>query len=148
MSYTQTLYHIVIRTKHSRPSISQLHSQQLYSYIWGIIKNKKGVLYRINGMEDHIHIVSDLPSTIALADYVKDIKVASSVWMKDAGFFPLFDGWGKGYCALTYSYKEKDNVIDYVKNQQEHHKKETYQEEVTRFLQEAGIEVNPHFYKD
>ena len=88
------------------------------------------------------------PPTIALADYVKDIKVASSIWMKNADLFPLFDGWGEGYCALTYSYKEKDVVVDYVKNQQEHHKKETYQEEVTRFLQEAGIEVNPQFYKD
>ncbi|MCC8199167.1 MAG: transposase [Tannerellaceae bacterium] len=107
MSYTQILYHIVLRTHNSIPAIHQEHAKQLYRYIWGIIKNKNGILYRINGIEDHIHIVSDLHPTITLADYVKDIKVASSLWMKQSGLFPLFKGWAKGYCALTYSYNEK-----------------------------------------
>ena len=145
MSYTQTLYHIVIRTKRSIPAISPADAPKLYRYIWGIIQQKKGTLYRINGMEDHIHIVSDLHPTVALADYVKDIKVSTSLWMKDNGLFPLFEGWGEGYCALTYSYKEKENIIEYVKNQQEHHKKETFREEVIRFFKEVGIDIDGQF---
>lgn len=145
MSYTQSLYHIVLRTKRSIPGISQAAAPQLYRYIWGIIKQKKGTLYRINGMEDHIHIVSDLHPTVALADYVKDIKVSTSLWMKQAGLFPLFEGWGEGYCALTYSYKEKQNIIEYVKNQQEHHKKETFREEMVRFFKEVGIDIDGQF---
>ena len=73
-------------------------------------------------MEEHIHILSDLHPSIALADYIKDIKVASSKWMKRSGLFPNFKGWGIKYCALTYSYKEKEIIIDYIKKQQEHHK--------------------------
>ena len=145
MSYTQVLYHIILRTKQSIPAIPQAHAQQLYSYIWGIIKNKNGTLYRINGMEDHIHLVSDLHPSVALADYVKDIKVASSLWMKETELFPLFNGWGEGYCALTYSFKEKDSIIEYVKNQQEHHKKETVQEELIRFFSEMGVKVDERF---
>ncbi|MCD8079575.1 MAG: transposase [Bacteroides sp.] len=90
MSYTQIFYHIVFRTKNSVPAITQAHSRDLYKYIWGVIKNKNGILYRINGMPEHIHLVSDLHPTLALADYVKDIKVASSLWMRQSGLFPFF----------------------------------------------------------
>ena len=60
MSYTKIFYHIVLRTKRSEKSISQNNVSSLYKYIWGIIKNENGKLYRINGMEDHIHILSEL----------------------------------------------------------------------------------------
>jgi len=145
MSYTQILYHIVLRTKNSIPAITSQHSHDLYKYIWGIIKNKKGSLYRINGMEDHIHLICDLHPTVSLADYVKDIKVASSLWIKQVDFFPLFQGWAEGYCALTYSFKEKETIISYVKNQQEHHKKETFREEMIRVFAEMGVEVDERF---
>jgi len=100
MAYTQILYHIVLWTKRSEPSISQKNVSSLYKYIWGIIKNKKGKLYRINGMEDHIHILSDLHSSFALADFVKSIKVSTSLWMKQSSDFPAFQGWEEGYAAF------------------------------------------------
>ena len=78
-TYNPTFYQIVFGTKHRKPSISQTHEAELYNYIYGIVKNKKCKLYRINGIEDHIHIMSDIHSTICLGDYVKDIKVASSL---------------------------------------------------------------------
>ena len=65
-AYRQILYHIVFRTKGSEKTINQDHREDLYKYIWGIVKNKKCVLYRINGIEDHIHILSDLHPSIAL----------------------------------------------------------------------------------
>ena len=138
-AYRQILYHIVFRTKSSEKSINQAHVADLYKYIWGIIKNKKCVLFRINGMEDHIHILSDLHPSVALADYIKDIKVFSSKWMKESGYFPDFKGWGIKYCALTYSYRERDTIINYIRNQQEHHKKETFQDEIRRLFQEQGV---------
>ena len=81
-AYRQILYHIVFRTKYSEQVINQEYSADLYKYIWGIIKNKKCMLFRINGMADHIHILSDLHPSVALSDYIKDIKVASNKWMK------------------------------------------------------------------
>jgi putative transposase len=74
-----------------------------------------------------------------LADYIKDIKVASSLWMKENGHFPTFTAWQDGYGAFTYSTKEKDTIIEYIKNQKEHHKKESFYDEYKRLLRENGI---------
>jgi len=81
-----------------------------------------------------------------LADFIKDIKVASSKWMKESGNFPDFKGWGIKYCALTYSYKERDVLINYIRNQQEHHKKECFQDEITRFFREHGIDMDEKWF--
>jgi putative transposase len=139
MSFRQVFYQIVFGTKMREPTIIDKHSEELYKYIWGVVKNNGCKLYRINGMEDHIHIFSDLHPSISLADYVKDIKVASSLWMKECGKFPEFKGWQEGYGAFTYSVKEKDMIIDYVKNQKEHHKSENFYDEFKRLLIENGI---------
>ena len=146
MAYTQILYHIVLRTKRSEPSIAQENVSFLYKYIWGIIKNKKGTLYRINGMEDHIHILSDLHPSFALADFVKSIKVATSLWMKQSPDFPAFQGWEEGYAAFTYSYKDKEVLIQYIKSQQKHHQKEVTQMELKRLWRENGMEPDERYF--
>ena len=151
-AYRQILYHIVFRTKGSERTINQEYSKDLYQYIWGIIKNKniiknkKCFLFRINGMEDHIHILSDLHPSVALADYIRDIKISSSKWMKSSGLFPDFKGWGIKYCAITYSYQNRDTIINYIKNQQEHHKKESFQDEITRLFKEQGIDLDEQWF--
>jgi REP element-mobilizing transposase RayT len=102
-SYRQILYHLIFRTKESRKTLVQEHSRELYAYLMGIIKNKNCFLYRIIGIEDHIHILSDLHPSIALADYMRDIKTSSSIWLKQSTKFPAFEGWADGYAALTCS---------------------------------------------
>ena len=109
-SYRQIYYQIVFGTKHRLPTITESHCTELYRYISGIVKKKNCKLYRINGVEDHIHIFSDLHPTICLSDYVKDIKIASSIWMKANGNFPKFEAWQEGYGAFTYSIREKDMI--------------------------------------
>ncbi len=96
-------------------------------------------------MPDHVHIFSDLHSSTSLSDYVKNIKVASSIWMKESKLFPEFKGWQDGYGAFTYSIKEKDRVIEYIKNQKEHHKIENFFEEYKRLLCENGIEFEEKY---
>jgi len=145
-SYRQILYHIVFRTKDSRKTITQEHARELYAYIMGYIKNKKGFLYRINGMEDHIHILCDLHPTLALADFMRDMKSNSSVWMKETGKFISFNGWAEGYAALTYAWKDKNMIVNYIINQQEHHKNETYEEELKRLLEEFGIAYDEKYF--
>jgi len=145
-SYRQVLYHLIFRTKDSRKALVQEHSRELYAYVMGIIKNKNCFLYRINGMEDHLHILCDLHPTIALADYMRDIKTSSSIWLKQSGKFPEFDGWADGYAALTYSWRDKDMIVNYIKNQQEHHKKESFKDELRKLLIEHGIEVDERFF--
>jgi putative transposase len=144
-SYRQIIYQIVFSTKYRKPTISENHCEELYKYIWGIIKNNNCKLYRINGIEDHIHIVSDLHPSKALADYVKDIKVGSSLWMKQCGKFPDFEGWADGYGAFTYSINEKEALISYIKKQKDHHKKELFTDEYKRILNENDIAFEEKF---
>lgn len=73
MSYRQIIYQIVFATKNREKTITNEHCDELYKYIWGVIKKRNGTLFRINGIEDHIHILSDLHPSISLADYVKEI---------------------------------------------------------------------------
>jgi len=140
MAYTQILYHIIIRTKYSDKALELEKAPELYRYIWGIIKNKGCVLYRINGMEDHIHMLCDLHPTVPLADLIKAIKGSSGKWIKACGLFPKFRGWGIKYCALTYAYKQKEVITNYIKNQQKHHRNESFQQEIQRLWKEQNIQ--------
>ncbi|MGM0649114.1 MAG: IS200/IS605 family transposase [Bacteroidota bacterium] len=110
-TYTQILYQLVFRTKNGIKSLSKPNREELYKYIWGILKNKKCYLYRINGVENHIHIVTHIHPTVALSLLIKDIKLASSEFIMGNDIFPHFDGWQDGYGAFTYSFKEKDRLI-------------------------------------
>lgn len=117
----------------------------MFKYIFGILKNKKCHLYRINGVEDHLHIITHLHPTISLASLIKDIKIASSDHIKKNSLFPKFEGWQDGYGAFTYSIKEKDRLIEYVKNQEEHHKIKTFRAEFIELLNEHGIEFDEKY---
>lgn len=139
MSYRQILYHTVFGTKYRKPTIAEPHCTELYQYIWGVIKNKNCKLFQINGVADHIHILSDLHPTVSLADFVKDIKVGSSLWMKASGLFPHFEGWAEGYGAFTYSIKERDRIVNYIKKQKERHRTVTFTEDYKSLLDEHGI---------
>ena len=138
-TYRQIFYQIVFGTKNRKATIAREAGEDLYKYIWGVIKNKKCTLFRINGIEDHIHIMSDLHPSVSLSNYVKDIKIASSIWMKESGKFPAFEGWQEGYGAFTYSVREKDMIINYIKNQKEHHKTDNFQNEFRRLLIDNGV---------
>jgi len=138
---TQIIYHIVFRTRENRRALIREHREELYRYIWGIIQNKQCRLFRIGGIEDHVHLVIFLHPTVALADLVKTIKTSSSKWMKDSGKFAEFIGWQDGYGAFTVSHSNLDAVVNYVKNQEEHHKNDvSYKDELRRMLMQEGVE--------
>ena len=144
-SFRQIYYQIVFGTKWRRPVIAEAHCKDLYKYIWGIVQNNNCRLYQINGIEDHIHIFCDLHPALALFELVKDIKIASSLWMKSSGKFPDFVGWQIGYGAFTYSIREKDKIINYIKKQKQHHKKETFPDEYKRLLIENKIDFDEKY---
>jgi REP element-mobilizing transposase RayT len=138
-TYTQLLYHIVFSTKHRAKTLTKDNRKVLFEYTWGILKNKKCHLYRMNGVEDHIHILTHVHPTIAISNLVKDIKVATSLWIKENKIFTDFDAWQEGYGAFSCSYKEKDALIEYIKNQEVHHQKISFQDEYRALLEENGI---------
>jgi REP element-mobilizing transposase RayT len=96
-------------------------------------------------MENHIHILSDLHPSLALADFIKGIKIASNVWMKESGMYPKFTSWAEGSCSLTYAYRDKDMVVNYIKCQKEHHKKTTFEDEYRALLKEHGVVVDERY---
>ncbi len=116
--------------------------QQLYNYIKGVLQNKNCHLYRINGVEDHLHILTHLHPSIALADLVKDVKLSSSKYIKEICLFPEFIGWQSGYGAFTYSMERKYALLNYIKNQEEHHRTKSYIEEYVELLKEHGLEFD------
>ena len=144
-TYAQIIYHIVFSTKHRGTTLLAERRRDLFAYIWGILKKNQCHLYRLNGVADHIHILTSLHPTVALAELVKDIKVASSTWIKTEAVFPMFDHWQDGYGAFTHSVKDKDALIEYIKNQEEHHRTETFADEYRRFLKDAGIEFDERY---
>ncbi|MBI3517838.1 MAG: IS200/IS605 family transposase [Bacteroidetes bacterium] len=144
-TYTQIIYQIVFSTKHREKTLHKDKRDDLYKYIWGLLKNKNCHLYRIGGVEDHIHILTHIHPSVSLAAIVKDIKVASSQYIKENKLFNKFNGWQDGYGAFTYSVKEKDNLIDYIKNQEQHHTSKSFKEEYLEFLAEHQIEFDEKY---
>lgn len=149
MSYTNLVYHIVFRTYRSRPSINEESEKLLYAYILGFVKNQKGTLYRIGGMPDHIHMLVSIPPTIALSEYMRQLKLATGKWLKENPNFPIFDGWGQSFAAFTYSKEDVPVIRQYIINQKEHHKRVSFAEEYRKFILDNGGDIDEdYFLKD
>jgi putative transposase len=144
-THTATSYDIVFSTKNRTPVLTLERRDDLFRYMWGIIKNRHGHLYRINGAEDHVHILSSLHPTVSLADFVKEVKTGSALWIKENTVFKSFSHWQEGYAAFTCSRRDIDDLIEYIKRQEEHHRTTTFEEEYRRLLLEAGVEFDARY---
>ena len=138
-TFTQILYHVVFSTKNRAPVLHADNRDKLFRYVWGINQKLNCHLYRINGVEDHVHILTSLHPTLALADYMQKVKSGSSKWMSDEDVFPGFDGWQDGYGAFTLAWKDKERVVDYIKRQPEHHAAVSFVDEYKGMLEEEGV---------
>ena len=146
MSYTHLVYHIVLRTHRSIPAIVEEHERELYAYIMGYVNNHKGKLYRIGGMPDHVHMLLSIPPEIAVSEFVRGLKYATSAWLKQNPKFPFYDGWGDGYAAFTYSKDQIAVVKQYIMNQKEHHKVVTFADEYRKFILDNGGAINEKYF--
>ena len=142
MSATISLFHIVINTQGREMTIPDEASEHLYRYITAIVKSKNCILFRINGIGNHIHLLVGLSSSIALGDLVRDIKQGSSKWAKQQSIFPRFRGWGKEYGVFSCSVRDKDAIINYNKNQRVHHNAKTFEQEYRDMVERSGLEWN------
>ena len=77
---------------------------------------------------------------------MRDIKASSSIWLKQSGKFSKFEGWANGYAALTYASKDKEMIVKYIINQQNHHKKVSFEDELRKLLREHNVEVDERFF--
>ena len=138
-SFTRLTYHLVFATKYRKRTIKEDIQERLYEYIGGTLRAKKGHLIEIGGVEDHIHILAGLSPSLAVSNVIRDVKAASSKWMKEEVHVNSFE-WQKGFGAFTVSYDRVEAIRQYIRNQEEHHTTKTFQEEYIDFLERHGIE--------
>ena len=144
-TYSDVTCHIVFATKNRIPALRKERRDDLYRFIWGLLKERKCHLYRIGGVEDHVHLLTSLHSSIALASLVKEVKTASSVWIKGEKAFPVFEHWQDGYGAFSVAAKDRPGLIDYIRNQEEHHRVRSFVDELKEIAENAHLEWKPDY---
>jgi putative transposase len=147
-TYTNLLYHIVFSTKERIPLITDDLQEELYRYIGGIIRAEGAVQLEIGGMADHVHILAKFKPSIAVSEMLGKIKANSSKWANDHKMKMRKFGWQEGFAAFTVSESHVPSVREYIQNQHEHHRKQTYQEEFSALLERHGIEYDPRYLWD
>ena len=144
-TYLQNYHHIIFSTKNRSACLTKPGREDLYRFITGILRNKRCKLYQINGMEDHIHILSHIHPDQSLSALVKDIKLASTYFIKEMQLFETFSGWQNGYAAFTHSEKEKSRLIQYIKNQEQRHKVDSFTVELRALLKEHKVDFDEKY---
>ena len=142
-TYTELLFQIVFGSKNHLPFLNKENEETLFRYIVGICKNKKCQPYIVGGYKNHLHIIISIPPSIAISYLVKEIKNASSYMMKEnKTLFPDFVYWQTGFSAFTYQKSVKAVLIKYVKNQREHHQRQSFVEELVGLYEDFGVEYD------
>lgn len=139
--------HIVFSTKHRQPKIKPDVKPRLFEYIGGILRNRSSRLVAAGGMPDHVHLLASLARTLAVADAIRVIKSNSSAWMHDELGLADFH-WQDGYGAFAVSYSNLDQVKTYLANQEQHHRRVSFQEEFLEFLQRHDLEWDEQYVWD
>ena len=147
-SLSRILIHSVFSTKNRGPFLSDPEIQNaLYAHIGSTAKNLGCNPIQIGGYHDHVHLLTTLSRTTTPADFIKEVKRVSNSWMKDIGSTPNFS-WQKGYGCFSVSEERIQGVVAYIKNQAEHHRTKTFQEEYREFLERHNIAYDERYVWD
>jgi putative transposase len=138
-TYVQNLIHVVFSTKERRKIIPTGAQPRLWGYLAGVCKRERVFVHEIGGMEDHAHMLIQLPSTLSLSDAMLEIKTSSSRWM-GRNF-----AWQRGFGAFSVSSSNVDAVVRYIRAQEAHHKKMSFDEEFVALLKKHGMEFDPRY---
>ncbi len=138
-TFVSNLVHFVWGTANREPLIRKSWRDRLHGYIGGVLASKKAKLLAAGGIEDHIHVLASLPSTLSLADAASAMKANSSRWIhENAPQSKGFD-WQTGYGAFSVSKSAEGRVIEYIRNQEQHHRKWKFTAEFMALLEKHGI---------
>ena len=143
--YLSLLVHFTWSTARREPCLDLEMRDDLYSYIGGIMKDKNAKLIAAGGMFDHVHLYASMPSTISVADFVNAVKANSSRWVHESYSGLRNFAWQEGYGAFSVSKSEEGRVVRYIGNQENHHRKRTFEEELIGLLEKHGIEYDKRY---
>lgn len=143
-TYLSLHYHVVFSTKNRESIINSDWRPRLHDYLGGIIHSLGGFPEGIGGVADHVHLLMGLKSTHCLADFMRELKKASSLWVRDEIGLHAF-AWQEGYAAFTVSATSRQPVRQYISRQEEHHRTKSFREELIEMLNKAGIPYDPKY---
>lgn len=148
MSYVSAYYHCVFSTKGRRRLITPRLRERLWPFLGGIARQNKVKAIEIGGVEDHVHLLLSLPSTMAISKAVQLVKGGSSKWVHEN--FPEHRSfsWHVKYGAFSVSVSLLDTIIEYIRSQEMHHRKMTFQEEFLALLKKHHIEYDERYLWD
>ncbi len=144
-SYTCLHYHIIFGTKERRLSLAADLRRRVLDYIGGIIKNERGALIAAGGTQDHVHLLAGFHPEKAVADILRVVKTNSSRWVHNTFPDQAVFAWQAGYGAFSVSRSNLEQVQCYIANQEEHHRKVSFEEEFRQFLDRHGITYDPQY---
>ena len=144
-TYTQLHNQFVFDVKYRDGVIQASWKDELYKYMTGIVQQNKHKLISINGMSDHIHILIGMRPHQSISDLMQDVKGNSSKWINEKKLVKGKFEWQEGYGAFSYGKSQIKDVILYVENQEQHHKKKTFREEYLDFLIKFEIEYDEKY---
>jgi REP element-mobilizing transposase RayT len=143
-TYCCSLFHCVFSTKERRKIITPEIQPRLWAYMGGIAREHQMKALGIGGMEDHVHLLLSLPSSVPVATAMREIKSASSLWMNQSCEIEGFE-WQEGYGAFSIGWPQVSATLEYIAGQQEHHRTCDFQTEFIAFLKKHQIEYDPRY---
>ena len=144
-TFSQIYIQVVFAVKRRDALIKPDWEEELYKYITGIVQNKGQKMLAINGVSNHIHFFIGMKPSCRLSDLVREVKKSSNSFIKAKKFTNFKFEWQEGYGAFSYSHSALNNVIAYINNQKEHHRKKTFKEEYLEFLDKFKIEFKDEY---
>ena len=144
-TYTQCYFHLVFSPKNRDALIGKTWKDELEKYITGIVQARKHKLLAISAMKDHVHILIGYNVSELIPDLVSEIKTSTNQWINERKFSPFKFDWQKGYGAFTHSRSQIDDVVKYIINQEEHHKKRPFREEYLEILRKNDIKFEDQY---
>ncbi len=146
--FAQIYIHLVFVVKYRRPLIDASWEDELYKYITGIIQGKNQWLIAINGMPDHVHILIGIRPSCCLSDLIREIKKASNAFIQEKGFCRTKFQWQAGYGAFSCRYSDIDDLVSYIKNQKERHRRKSFRSEFKEMLEVGKVEFEERYLED
>ena len=148
-TYHQIYLHIIFAVKYREAVIKQEWRSEIFGVIGNLINENSGKTIIINGVEDHVHCLVGLKPVISVSELMKAVKAKSSKYINDKSLTPNRFEWQEGYGVFSYSRSQIKGVYNYIKNQEEHHSKQTFKDEYVGILQKFKVEYDDQYlFKD
>jgi putative transposase len=147
-SYAQIYIQVVFAVEERQRLIQSEHKEEIYKYITGIVRNQGQKMLAINGVSDHVHLLIGLRPSMALSDLVRHIKANSARLINEKKWVRGKFRWQEGFGAFSYGHSQLDHVIEYIRNQEEHHRKKSFRNEYLSLLRKFDIAFEEkHLFK-